>query len=70
MKKEYLVFMGMGFELTALIIAGIYFGQHLDKTYSLKGLGVAGGCLLALVLWIFHLLRLVYRLNKSENERP
>ena len=66
MKREYLVFMGLGFELTALIIAGVLGGRWLDSEYQLKGLGVAAGCLGALLLWIIHLFRAVKALEKAE----
>ena len=67
MKKQYLVFMGLGFELTALIIAGVLAGRWLDSEYHLKGMGPAIGIILALTIWIIHLFQAVKALQRAEN---
>jgi F0F1-type ATP synthase assembly protein I len=60
-KSKAIVFAGMGFELVGLILAGLYMGQMIDKTYNLKGLATAGLSLLVLTGWM---VQLVFMLKK------
>ena len=54
--KKGLVFMGMGFELVALILGGQVIGELLDNKYNLNGLGVGGMIILVMIGWFYHLL--------------
>ena len=56
-KKEYLIFLGLVFELVALVISLVYAGYYLDQKMGWTGIGVAGGAILALVVWVMHLMR-------------
>lgn len=55
-KKEYLVFLGLVFELVGLVLVLVYAGHHLDAKMGWSGIGVASGAVIALVVWVFHLM--------------
>lgn len=61
-----MVFMGMGFELVILILAGAYFGDMIDKHYGWPGYGAMTFILLFLVSWFYHLLVLLKKVNRDE----
>jgi hypothetical protein len=56
-KKEYLVFLGLVFELVGLVISLVYAGHYFDQKMGYSGPGVAGGAVIALVIWVYHLMR-------------
>lgn len=62
-KSKYVVFIAIGFELVGLVLAGLLFGQSIDATYNLEGIATTAGILLALVVWIVHLLVLIKNLE-------
>lgn len=55
-KREYLIFLGLVFELVGLVIALVYAGYYLDKKMGWSGVGITGGAVLALVIWVMHLM--------------
>jgi len=59
----------MGFELIGLIAAAFYIGKIIDDTYSLKGLGLIGFSLLALIGWLIHIVLLSKNIETSENKK-
>lgn len=56
-KREYLIFLGLVFELVALVISLVYAGYYLDQKMGWTGVGVTGGAVMALVVWVMHLMR-------------
>ena len=68
MDKKTVALIGLAFELTGLVLAGVFLGNYLDSKWDLKGLGVAGGALLALVLWITHVMK-VLKEKSSDNSK-
>lgn len=44
---------GVAFELTGLILAGLFLGSILDSIWQFSGYAQAGGVILAFLLWIF-----------------
>jgi hypothetical protein len=56
-KREYIIFLGLIFELATMVIAFVYAGHYADQKYNLKGFGVVVGALLALVIWVLHLIQ-------------
>ncbi|MCB9027162.1 MAG: hypothetical protein H6625_12640 [Bdellovibrionaceae bacterium] len=67
-KNKSIVFAGMGFELAGLIIGGLFFGQHLDKSYNLKGLATAGITFAVLLSWLVHLVFLLKKYQEPDTE--
>lgn len=55
MSKNAAIFMALAFELAGLVVGLIFLGKYFDEKFSLGGLGIAGGAILALVVWIIHL---------------
>lgn len=69
MKNRGLVFVGMGFELGAMILGGLHLGQILDRTYGWPGYGVSGMVIICMVGWFYHLIILLQRfINEPEEE--
>lgn len=68
MSRKYVVFMGLGVEITGLIIAGIWLGKSFDEAYGYRGFGITTGCLLALGIWIYHII-LVSKALQSAQDR-
>jgi hypothetical protein len=64
--KTGLKFVGIGFELVGIVLASLYVGGVLDRSFSLNGMGVAGMILLGTGGWIVHMIILLRGLEKSE----
>ena len=62
-----MVFMGMGFELVVLVLAGAYAGDMIDKYYGWKGYATATFIVLFLCSWFYHLLVLLKKVNEDDN---
>jgi len=56
-KRQYYIFLGLIFELMGLVLAFVYAGHYFDEKYQLKGIGIAGGGILALIIWVIHLIQ-------------
>ncbi len=56
-KREYIIFLALVFELVGLVISLVYAGYYFDKKMGFSGVGVTSGAVLALVIWIFHLMK-------------
>lgn len=67
-KGSTVVYLGIAFELTGLIIIFLLAGQFLDEKYSLNGVGVASGISLAFIFWVLHLIILVKKWEKQDLE--
>ncbi len=63
--NKWMVFTGIGFELVGLILAAIWLGPMIEELLPLKGLWVAVLILLALGLWLFHLMLLLKRVSSD-----
>ena len=64
--NKYLIFVGIGFELIALIILSIFVGEALETKWPTKGLWVAGLILFSLVGWMVHLVYLLKATQKVD----
>ncbi|HEY8271011.1 MAG TPA: AtpZ/AtpI family protein, partial [Pseudobdellovibrionaceae bacterium] len=56
--NKYLIFASMGFELVGIMLASIYLGQLIDKTYQTKGFGLIVLMFFGLVSWLTHVVLL------------
>jgi F0F1-type ATP synthase assembly protein I len=54
MDKKALAYVALAFELAGLVVVCIFIGKYLDEKFSLNGLGIAGGALMGLILWVIH----------------
>lgn len=71
MDSKYLVLLGLGFELVVLVVAFLYLGRYVDQHMGWPGFGIAGGAMLALVIWVIHLavvMKAIDRDSPPENE--
>lgn len=57
----------LSFEIIGLILAGAWVGKELDRVYQWRGLGVAGGVILALILWFVHVIQAVKQAERDES---
>ncbi len=67
MDRKALAYIALAFELAGLVVAFIFVGKYLDEKFGLKGLGIAGGALLGLILWVIHIV-VVLRTFEKEDE--
>ncbi len=66
--KKYLIFTSIGFELVGIMVASIYLGQTIDKTYQTKGLALIALMFIGLASWLTHVILLLRRFQKDEPE--
>lgn len=65
MKNRYIVFVGIGFELIALILVAIYLGQYLAEKH---GIGDWVKAILIVVAFIVWFISLVVKLKANEKK--
>lgn len=53
-KKQYLVYLGLGTEFVGLMAAFLFIGNYADERFGLKGFGMIGGVFFALIIWAVH----------------
>ena len=68
MDRKYMVLLGMGLELVALTLAFLYIGRYLDDKMGWSGFATAGGAILAIAVWLVHLVQVVNQLDASHDE--
>lgn len=66
--NKYIIFASIGFELVGLIIGCFYLGQYLDKTFQTKGLIFVALVFVSLIGWLWRVIWLLRRIQKSEEE--
>lgn len=66
--KKYIVFAGIGFELVGIMMASIYLGQIIDKSYQTKGLGLIALMFIGLASWLTHVVLLLRRFEKEDSK--
>ena len=69
LSKEGARIFALSFEIVGLIIAGAYVGKMADKTYEMRGMGIAAGVIIALILWFVHVIYAVQLSNKEEAKK-
>lgn len=67
MNRRAMVFIAMGFEAVAAVLAGVWLGGYFDKNLGGKGYGPVLGALLFLIGWVIHLLVMAKKFE-SESE--
>lgn len=66
MKSPWVVFTAIGFEIIALILAGIYLGGLADSLWGWGGLGLTAGVIGALILWLIHVFVLLQKVSAAQ----
>lgn len=67
-KNTYVYFIGLATELAVLIVSFLYLGRWVDEKMGWSGFGVAGGSVIALALWITHLVSAMNKAAKLQEE--
>lgn len=67
LRGKLLAATGLGMELVGLVIVLFYAGRYIDRAYELPGYGVTIGGMLALIIWLTHVVRVVQSLDKDSN---
>lgn len=65
--KKYAVFIGMGFELTAVVLICLYLGVELEKRYPLKNLWPVIFIFSGLAAWFYRVIVLLKKLSKEKS---
>jgi hypothetical protein len=68
MEKEYMLYLGLGFEFAGLVVTFLFLGQWLDQKYQWQGLGIAAGAFLGIAIWILHLVLVMRAVEKKKNQ--
>lgn len=66
--KKYIIFASIGFELVGLILGCFYLGKYLDQKYQTNGLIFVGLVFASLIGWLWRVIWLLRRIQKSEEE--
>ncbi len=66
--KSGLVFIGVGFELLAMVLGGLYVGEHVDKYFNLGGKGTITVVFCCLASWCIHFIYLIKKFMKDADE--
>lgn len=63
---KYLVFISMGFELVAGLLAAYFVGDLLEKKWPSDGLITAGTILLVLFAWLYRIVLLAKKTSEKK----
>lgn len=63
-----MAFLGMGFELCALMVGAIYFGGFIDRHYGWNGYSVISLIILSFFGWVVHIVILLKNLNDAVDD--
>jgi Putative F0F1-ATPase subunit Ca2+/Mg2+ transporter len=66
--KKYLVFVGMGFELIGIVLAGLWIGMWLENQKPMKNLWPVLLVFLGLSGWFYRVTLLLKKINKENEE--
>lgn len=64
-KKQHLVYLGLGTEFAGLMAAFLFVGNYFDERFGLKGFGMIGGVFAALILWALHFVMVARSLSAA-----
>lgn len=63
------VVIGLGFELTGLILASLFIGRYFDSLFQTPGFFLIGLSILSLALWIYRMISLFQKKEeKTKND--
>ena len=65
MNRQYAVYMGLCLELVGLVLVLLFVGREIDNKFQWHGLGIVGGAVLAMIIWVYHLILIM---KKEEKE--
>jgi uncharacterized membrane protein len=63
--------LGLGMELVGMVGILIYAGRYFDTKYTWPGYGVAGGGLLAVIVWLVHVIFVIRSIDEvGSSKKP
>lgn len=65
--RKYAAFIGMGFELLAIVLVCLWLGMKLEEKYPMKNLWPVILIFAALAAWFYRVIVLLKKLNKESN---
>ena len=65
LKVKLLAATGLGMELLGLVAVFFYAGRYLDGRFEWPGYGVTIGGMIALVVWLTHVVRIIQGLDRD-----
>lgn len=68
MNTKGIVFLGIGFELVAMCVGGYFLGEFIDQYMGWKAFASTYLVLILMISWFVHLIYLLRRFEKEENE--
>lgn len=63
--KKGIVFLGSGFELVGMVLAGLFIGSKLDEHFNKSGVFVGITIMVFMAVWLFHFIYLLNRFMKE-----
>lgn len=64
-KNPAVAFIAMGFELVGLILASLYLGQWIDKTYESAPWATLGLVVVGVIGWMIHIFLLIQQIDRQ-----
>ena len=58
--------LSLGFEVTGIVIAGLFLGRVIGEGFGYKNLGSAVGTLVGFTVWVLHILFLTKSLDDNK----
>lgn len=64
--SKFAVLMGIGFELTGVVVFSVFIGQELEKHYPSRGLWIAGLICVGFAGWVVHVVKVLKKLQSKD----
>lgn len=65
LRTKLLAATGLGMELLGLVAVFFYAGRYFDRQFEWPGYGVTVGGMIALIVWLTHVVRIIQSLDRD-----
>ncbi len=59
LSPKFIKYLGLGFEVTGIVVAGLFLGKVIGESLGNENLGAAIGTLAGFTVWLLHILFLI-----------
>ena len=66
MSPKFIKYLSLGFEVTGMVVAGLFLGKVIGESLGYENLGSAVGTLIGFATWIVHILSLTKNQNNKK----